>query len=423
MVRAIRPEVGRPVLALVVLCSSLCGLAAPAQAEDAGLDPGPQPVQLGPRPYYLVDALPPGPLKRRLRHCADGPFERRLFSIAHRGAPLQFPEHTRESYIAAARMGAGIIECDVTFTRDLELVCRHDQADLHSSTDILRTALASHCVQPFRPAEDSRPATAECRTSELTLAQFRRLRGRMPAVNPAARDLEDYLAPPPVWRTGLYAGQGGTLLSHAESIELFKSLGVHFMPELKPPRVDMPFRGFTRAQYAQKLIDEYKQAGVPPEQIWPQSFDLRDVVYWIEHEPEFGRQAVFLDGRYREAGFDPSDPESLSPDMQALADMGVRYIAPPVWVLLQIEKGQVVPSAYARAAVRAGLRLITWTLERSGPLRDGGGWYFQSVSELIDSDGDLYTVLDVLAREVGVEGVFSDWPATVSYYANCMGLR
>jgi glycerophosphoryl diester phosphodiesterase len=27
-----------------------------------------------------------------------------------------------------------------------------------------------------------------------------------------------------------------------------------------------------------------------------------------------------------------------------------------------------------------------------------------------------------LAKEVGVRGVFSDWPATTTYYANCMGL-
>jgi glycerophosphoryl diester phosphodiesterase len=35
----------------------------------------------------------------------------------------------------------------------------------------------------------------------------------------------------------------------------------------------------------------------------------------------------------------------------------------------------------------------------------------------------MYKALDVLARKVGIEGIFSDWPATVTYYANCMGLR
>jgi glycerophosphoryl diester phosphodiesterase len=30
--------------------------------------------------------------------------------------------------------------------------------------------------------------------------------------------------------------------------------------------------------------------------------------------------------------------------------------------------------------------------------------------------------MDALAQDVGVAGVFSDWPATVINYANCMGL-
>ena len=35
----------------------------------------------------------------------------------------------------------------------------------------------------------------------------------------------------------------------------------------------------------------------------------------------------------------------------------------------------------------------------------------------------MYKALDVLARQVGIVGIFSDWPATVTYYANCMGLK
>lgn len=34
----------------------------------------------------------------------------------------------------------------------------------------------------------------------------------------------------------------------------------------------------------------------------------------------------------------------------------------------------------------------------------------------------MYLALDVLAKDVGILGIFSDWPATVTYYANCMGL-
>lgn len=35
----------------------------------------------------------------------------------------------------------------------------------------------------------------------------------------------------------------------------------------------------------------------------------------------------------------------------------------------------------------------------------------------------MYKALDVLARSVKVLGIFSDWPATVTCCANCMGLK
>jgi len=108
--------------------------------------------------------------------------------------------------------------------------------------------------------------------------------------------------------------------------------------------------------------------------------------------------------------------------MQELAQQGVRILAPPIYALLDLDGGEIVPSAYARQARQAGIELITWTLERSGPLNGGGGWYYQTVKEAINNDGDVMKVLDVLAQQVGVIGVFSDWPATTTYYANCMDL-
>ena len=109
--------------------------------------------------------------------------------------------------------------------------------------------------------------------------------------------------------------------------------------------------------------------------------------------------------------------------MQELAERGVNYIAPPIWMLLTVEDGRMVASPYALAAKDAGLKIIAWSFERSGSLRSGGGWYYQSVSDVLSHDGQMYEVLDVLAEEVGIVGMFSDWPATVSYYASCMGLE
>lgn len=423
-----RVSFGFVTLALVVALALAGALAVDRSASAQGPEDDTR-VQLGPRPFFLVDNMDEGELKTALQQCVNGPFYKTDFSIGHRGAALQFPEHTRESYVAAARMGAGIVECDVTFTSDRELVCRHSQCDLHTTTNILAIPeLAAKCTQPFTPAvidpetgEVVEQASAMCCTSDITLEEFRMLTGKMDASNPAATTVEEYLGGTADWRTDLYATQGGTVMTHAESIALFQELGVKMTPELKAPSVEMPFDGdYTQEAYAQQMIDEYKAAGVPPEDVFAQSFNLEDVLYWIENEPEFGAQGVFLDGR----SLDPNDPATWDPDMGALADMGVRIVAPPMQMLVTLdENDQIVPSAYALAAKEAGLDIITWTLERSGPLQTGGGSYYGNVTDVINNDGDMLTVLDVLAQDVGILGIFSDWPATVTFYANCMGLE
>ncbi|MCL7942991.1 glycerophosphodiester phosphodiesterase family protein [Marinobacter sp. ATCH36] len=377
-------------------------------------------VHLGPRPFWLVEDMDAGPLKDRLQSCQVGKMKPTEFSIGHRGAPLQFPEHTRESYVAAARMGAGILECDVAFTRDRELVCRHAQNDLHTTTNIVTIPeLNAKCTQPFVPADPERgtEAQAECRTSDITLKEFKSLEGKMDAFNPDATTPEEYLDGTAGWRTDLYSSRG-TLLTHQESIELFRMLGVKFTPELKTPVVDMPFEGdYSQQDYARQMIQDYIDAGVKPKDVWPQSFLLDDVLFWVNEMPRFGRQAVFLDQEPL-----TKDNSSLA-RVENLAAQGVNILAPALWKMLTLDdRQQIVPSEYAENARAAGLDLIAWTVERSGPLADGGGWYHQTITEAIDNDGDVFNVIDVLAREVGVIGIFSDWPATTTYYANCMGL-
>jgi len=317
-------------------------------------------------------------------------------------------------------MGAGIVECDVAFTADRELVCRHAQDDLHTTTNIVTIpALNAKCTQPFVPADPAAvlPARAECRTSDITLAEFKSLKGKMDAFNPMATTPEEFVAGTADWRTDLYASRG-TLLSHRESIELFKTLGVKMAPELKTPVVEMPYEGdYTQQDYARQMIQDYIDAGVAPDKVWPQSFLLDDVLFWVNEMPDFGRQAVFLD----QEGITPIT-SSLA-YMEALKAQGVNIIAPAIWKMLALDEQQkIVPSEYARNARAAGLDVIAWTVERSGPLADGGGWYYQTVAEAINKDADVMKVIDVLARDVGVIGIFSDWPATTTYYANCMGI-
>ncbi|MBT9590522.1 MAG: glycerophosphodiester phosphodiesterase, partial [Thiobacillus sp.] len=224
-----------------------------------------------------------------------------------------------------------------------------------------------------------------------------------------------------------YAGPtSGTLMTHKESIALFKKLGVKMTPELKSASVPMPYDSdgdgvgdYTQEAYAQQMIDEYKAAGVRPQDVWPQSFDLADVRYWIARESAFGKQAVYLD-----------DAENVA-DLPGAAELhsykteGINVVAPPMFALLDVDgSGKIVPSAYAQNARTAGLDIITWTLERSGILADGNnGYYYQTIDSAIKREGDMMSVLDVLAKDVGILGIFSDWPATVTYYANCMNLK
>jgi glycerophosphoryl diester phosphodiesterase len=269
----------------------------------------------------------------------------------------------------------------------------------------------------------------------LTLDEFRQLTGKMDASNPNARTPAEFLGGTANWRTDLYTGRG-TLMTMAASIRLNQAMGVKHTPELKggdEERIKAVFGG--QAQYAQAFADTLKAGKVSPKDAWPQSFNVNDVLYWIKHTA-YGRQAVFL------VDYDAANDTILLSDtagkpieakddqikfFMELKRAGVRIVAPPIPALLAVDGDQVVPSQLAKDLKRMGFDVITWTLERSD-VRQGAskaGYYFDfdPTGTAIKTDGDLYKALDVLAKQVKILGIFSDWPATVTYYANCMGLK
>ncbi|NWG73085.1 MAG: glycerophosphodiester phosphodiesterase [Rubrivivax sp.] len=427
---------GKRIHRLLLAAALVAAVPTMARADD-DRGKGPVDVELGDRPFYLIDGMDDGPLKSRLMSCRKGPFKRTDFSIGHRGAALQFPEHTKESYEAGARQGAGIVECDVTFTRDGQLVCRHAENDLHTTTNILVTPLASTCIKPFAPAMiDANgnvvtPASAECRASALTLAEFKSLTGKMDAFNRAARNAAEYLGGTASWRTDLYTGRG-TLMSFRDSIELNQRLGVKHTPELKggdPATIAQVFG--SQENYALAFAAELRNARVKPRDVWPQSFNVEDVFTWID-KTEYGRQAVYLldyDANTDDIVIQPPYDQMPRADyFRMLKQRGVRIIAPPMPALLAVDAaGRIVPSPLAKDLKDWGFDIITWTIERSdlrrGASRAGYYYDFDPQGVAVKKDSDLYPVLDVLAREVKVLGIFSDWPATVTYYANCMRLK
>jgi glycerophosphoryl diester phosphodiesterase len=347
-------------------------------------------------------------------------------------------------------MGAGIVECDTTFTKDGHLVCRHAENDLHTTTNILVTPLAEKCTTKFKPATFDAggnrltAASAECRTSDLTLAEFKTLTGKMDASNPNARTAAEFLGGTASWRTDVYTGRG-TLMTLRESIELNERNGVKHTPELKESvidpatgkkRIDEVFKHPTnrtpQQNYAQAFADLLADEGVKPREAWAQSFNVEDVLYWIDHTP-YGKQAVYL------LDFNSTDPVNdiiIQPPYDKMDRMeyfkmlkkrGVNVIAPAMPALLAIDANdRVVPSRLAKDLKGMGFDIITWTFERAD-LRQGAskaGFYydFDPAGKAIKKDSDMYKALDVLAQDVKILGIFSDWPATVTYYANCMGL-
>ncbi len=211
---------------------------------------------------------------------------------------------------------------------------------------------------------------------------------------------------------------------------MIKELDSKYTPELKGPnrgaslQVEQVFG--SQANYARAMIEDYKAANVPPSRVWAQSFNKADVLTWIESTPEFGHQAVYLDDA-NVIGDLPSAGE-----LQGYRKEEIRIVAPPMFALLAVSNGRIVPSQYTLNAKVAGLDIITWTLERSGRIVEevlptkgtaSPSFYYQTTLDALRNDGDIMATLDVLAKDVGILGIFSDWSGTVSYYASCMGLK
>lgn len=203
----------------------------------------------------------------------------------------------------------------------------------------------------------------------------------------------------------------------------------NFTPELKTPpaAVEMPFGGsYTQAQFARDLAETFIRKGINPYRVFLQSFLPDDIYLWIEEFGDsFGPQAVYLD----EEGDEPEDFPAAVARLPELKAKGVNIIAPPINYLLTTtgeDNQTIVPSSYAVTAKAAGLDIITWTAERSGPLTNvkaSEDYYFSTFADAVHTDGQFYEILDILAQEIGVVGVFSDWSSSVSYYGSCMGLK
>jgi glycerophosphoryl diester phosphodiesterase len=201
----------------------------------------------------------------------------------------------------------GIIECDVSFTSDRELVCRHSNCDLQYTTNILsKPDLAAKCTEPFTPADPANgtDASAKCCTSDITLAEFKGLCAEMEATTFNALSINasspyfGRIGTTPDWRTNMYAYSCAEPMSLKEQIEQVDAYGLNFTAEAKTPEVPMPFQGnYTQTDFIKQIVDTFDGYKINPDRVWLQSFLPDDIFWWIDNTPAYGLQAVYLDER------------------------------------------------------------------------------------------------------------------------------
>lgn len=312
-----------------------------------------------------------------------------LLTLAALAAPSSSPS-TRASPTSQARAWVrGSSSATWPSPKDRELVCRHLQCNI---APITIPELNAKCTKPFAPATaDGEDASATCCTSDITLEEYKTLCGTMEGSNPDAETPGEFIQGTPRWQTDLYA-ECGTAITLRKHIELTDELGLLFIAELKTPEMEMLTRATTPSRSSRRTWSRRSRARGSPRRGCTSSPSCTTTFCTCSKRSRKRRR--------RRA----------------------HRCAPLQYLVTLSEDNEIIPSMYAVKAKELGLDIISWSLKWPGFLSNGGGYYYSTIANVINNDGDVYSLLHVLVQDVGVLGVFTDWSATVTYYANCSGI-
>ncbi len=309
--------------------------------------------------------------------------------IAHRGASGYRPEHTLEAYEMAIGMGADFIEPDLVSTKDGVLIARHEN-EISETTDV-----AEHPEFASRRVTkriDGREVTGWF-SEDFTLAEIKTLRARerLPFRNQEFNG-----------RFEVPAFQEVLDLARRKSAEVGRTVGVY--PETKKPTY---FRSLG-LPLEEPLLAALEAAGYSGKSggrnaaVYIQSFETGNLkelrkrtdlplIQLLEVEGQPWDLAVAGDHRtYR----DLTAPEGLA-EIAAYAD----GIGPNKRLVVPVDgKGRIqLPTTLVADAHRAGLLVHPWTFRSDGRFMASGydGAPEREYAQFF---------------EVGVDGVFSDFP-------------
>lgn len=274
--------------------------------------------------------------------------------VGHRGACGYRPEHTRASYLLAARLGADFLEPDLVMTGDGQLICRHEP-ELSRTTDVAaRAEFAARRTTKTVGGQRTTGWFAE----DFTLAEVQTLWAteRFPALRPSNSIYEG--------RLHVAAFEDLLQVRAQVSRELGREVGVSV--ELKDPSryrsMGMDLEG--------AVLDALQRHGLDGQRapVYLQSFELHSLIR-LREEFAFARPLVYL---LENGGVPPGF--GASADSRTYADLlsppGLRLLA--TWVdgigpgkqriFPRRSDGTLgMPTRLVQDAHAAGLRVDVWT--------------------------------------------------------------
>jgi len=194
---------------------------------------------------------------------------------------MQLPSHTRESYLAAVRMGAGSLGCEATLLSGATkaFACRTKACDLHLTTNILTHAVTGLKTKACSYSEG--PGW-ECCASKITRAEFKTLCGTLTMQgNRNAVTMDAYIKSlkNPFRQTTVYQDGGcAEVMTLDDYIALANEQNVRMVPEL----ID---DGISRSLVAdQTLASDFINTfttKIDKQYVYPQSSNTKHIKKWL----------------------------------------------------------------------------------------------------------------------------------------------
>lgn len=305
--------------------------------------------------------------------------------IAHRGSSGQMPEHTVEAYKLAVEQGADMIECDLAVTKDLQLVCAHEPW-LSETTDVgSRPEFADRKKRYFIPSELG--YVTDYFTIDFTLEELKTIR------RVQQRSYRD--------QTYNRMFSIATLQEHiavAKNESNLKTVGIY--PETKSPEFFNEFLKPNDTTVEDLLVNVLHENGYNSKSspCFIQSFDVRSLQY-LRNITEL--RLVFLTGT--------SLPDT---QLSSLASY-VFGIGPSKSTIVQVDPTtdkNIRNTDFIERAHSFGLQVHPYTFRNEDQFM------------ALDYGADPYEELKMFI-DLGVDGLFSDFPATLNRYLQIEELR